>query len=508
MTDSQPTDTVEVSPRRSLVSGASWLLAAKTVAFVITTALPFILSRRLSQTEFGYYKQLFLMLASATTLLPLGMHMSLFYFMPRAKSTLEKGHFVFGVVIFCLFTSGLAGGSLILFPGILQSLFHSPPLTASARQIGIIVIPYVVSALLEYVLVADGETRLSAITIVSINTVRTLFIIIAAVFWGNIRAIVWSLAFFLIFQTAWLSIYLLRRFGTFWKGFRWDFFKAQLSYGMPLGFAGLLWSIQLDIHSYFVSHYFNAALFAVYANGCFQLPLVGILGDSVGSVLIPRISSLQASGSTAEIVSVTVKAMRGLAFVYAPLFFFMSVSANQLITLIFTKLYLASVPIFRVNLFMVLLAIVAVDPVLRAYKSERYWMLRLNAVLFVVLVAALFLGVTRFGLVGAISAVVILQYAARILTVWHMWQVIGVRWVDVPQIKDIGKTLLAALFAGLCILPLLGILDRWGALVSLAGSGVVFGAAYLTGLLILKIPSEDEVSWFLARSRELLRIRS
>jgi hypothetical protein len=89
-----------------------------------------------------------------------------------------------------------------------------------------------------------------------------------------------------------------------------------------------------------------------------------------------------------------------------------------------------------------------------------------------------------------------------------MWQVIGVRWVDVPQIKDIGKTLLAALFAGLCILPLLGILDRWGALVSLAGSGVVFGAAYLTGLLILKIPSEDEVSWFLVRSRELLRIRS
>jgi O-antigen/teichoic acid export membrane protein len=245
-----------------------------------------------------------------------------------------------------------------------------------------------------------------------------------------------------------------------------------------------------------VNHYFDAAMFAIYANGCFDVPLVGMLGDSVGSVLIPRISSLQAMNAGQEIIDVTVKAMRALAFAYAPTFVFVSVAANQVITALFTTKYLASVPVFRVNLFMVLLAIVAVDPVLRAFKSEYFWLLRTNVALLGVLVVALYFGTTQYGLLGAVSCVIIVQYLARGLLVWRITRLLKVRWVDLRPLVDVLKTLLAATIAGLCIFPLLGLIQRWGAWASVLVCGAIYCGIYIVGLLLLRAASESEIQWF------------
>jgi O-antigen/teichoic acid export membrane protein len=495
--------TAEEQPKISLIAGASWLIVAKTLSFAITIALPFLLVRRLTQTEFGYYKQLFQILQTAMNLLPFGMHMSLFYFLPRAKGRDEKGNIILGVLLFYLFTTGIAGGCLILYPGLLQALFHSQPLTNLGRQIGFTLIPYVITSLFEFILVANSETRLSAILIVVVNVTRTLSIIGAALYWGTIGAILSSLSIFLVFQSVWMSTYLFRRFGKFWKHFRWHLLWTQLSYALPLGLAGLLWGLQMDAHNYFVGHYYNAALYAIYATGCFQLPLVGILADSVGAVLIPRMSSLQSTESTAEIVSLTMKAIRGLAAVYAPLFAFMFVTANQFITVLFTTRYLASVPIFRINLLMVLLAIIAVDPIIRAFKTERFWLLKMNIALLALQVGALFVGITRFGLPGAIASVVIVQYTNRMLVVWRVTRLLGVHWEDIRQLKDVGKTLMAATAAGLCIFALLGPIARWGALPSLVICCVVFGAVYVVALFVLKVPTESEISWLWTRTRNL-----
>jgi O-antigen/teichoic acid export membrane protein len=299
----------------------------------------------------------------------------------------------------------------------------------------------------------------------------------------------------------------MRSFGKFWKSFRMDSLLSQLSYALPLGLAGLLWALQVDVDNYFVSHYFSAALFAIYSTGCFDVPLVGILGDSVGTVLIPRISSLQATGSISEIVSVVTKAMRGLALVYAPVYVFTSLAATQVITLLFRKEYLASVPIFRINLLMVLLGIVSVDPIIRAFKSERFWVLRMNIVLLAVLCGLLFLGIKQFGLIGAVSSVIIIQYVARALIVWRVSRLLGVHWKDIGRLKDVGKTIVAAAAAGLCVFPLLEPAARWGAFASLAFCGTIFTAIYGLLLVLLKVPTEDEIVWFWARVKELLKTR-
>jgi O-antigen/teichoic acid export membrane protein len=494
-------------PRTSLVAGASWLLASKICSFAITSALPLILTRRLSQTEYGYYKQLFLILNTTLNLLPFGMNMSLFYFIPRAKTQSEKGNISINVVIFYLVTTGILGGSLIVDPALITHLFHSEPLTRVGWLIGLTIIPYVVSSLLEIVLIANGDARLAAVSGIAINMGRTLLILVAVFIWGTIDSILWCVLIVAVLQFVWLATYMATRFGNFWATFRWSGVWAQLVYALPLGLSGLLWALQVDIDNYFVNHYFSAAMFAIYANGCFDVPLVGMLSDSVGSVLIPRISALQDKNSMQDIIDVTVKAIRGLAFAYAPIFVFVSIAANQVITVLFSDEYLASVPIFRVNLMMVLLAIVAVDPVLRAFKSEYIWLLRMNIALLALLCVALYFGTTRFGLVGAVSCVIIVQYIARGLLVWKITRLLNVRWDDLRPLADVLKTLLVASVAGLSIAPLLRPIQHWGALASVMVCGAVYCGIYFLGLYLLKVPSESEIDWFYSKTVGSLKMR-
>jgi len=74
------------SSEGSLTQRAIWLIAAKTLAFASSILLPVILVRQMSLTEFGLYKQAFLITGSVITIFPLGFAMSAFYFLPRAMA--------------------------------------------------------------------------------------------------------------------------------------------------------------------------------------------------------------------------------------------------------------------------------------------------------------------------------------------------------------------------------------------------------------------------------------
>src|SRR6266849_722175 len=82
----------------SLSSRAFWLTAAKSLSFAISLVLPLLLVRRLSQFEFGVYKQVFLLVDSAVMILPLGFYLTAFYFLPREPK--QQPQIIFNILIF------------------------------------------------------------------------------------------------------------------------------------------------------------------------------------------------------------------------------------------------------------------------------------------------------------------------------------------------------------------------------------------------------------------------
>ena len=264
----------------SLTARALWLLVAKIVAFALSIALPLLLVRRLTQEDFGHYKQAFLIVGTAVALLPLGFQMSAFYFLPR--ETERQGQIVLNILLFHLVMATLGALVLLLFPQLLGTIFRSDELLEYAPIIAAVIFFWVFSSYLEAVSVAHREARLSTVFIIVSQLTKTGLLLLAAMMFGSIRSLIYAALVQGILQTIIVLFYLRSRFPRFWQRFDWAVLRMQLSYAMPFGIAGLLFTLQIDLPNYFVSNHFEPAVFAVYAIGVFNIPLVGMLSESVG----------------------------------------------------------------------------------------------------------------------------------------------------------------------------------------------------------------------------------
>jgi len=462
--------------KASLTANVSWLMFAKTVAFVFNLALPLLLVRRLSQTEFGIYKQLFLVIGTAVTILPLGFAMSAYYFLPREPDRQQET--VLNIMIYCTAIGFLACGAFVFWPVLLAIIFHQPGLTGYAPLIGVVILLWIVSQALEIVPIAYGEMKMASALIMGVQLTRTSIYLGAVIAFGSVRALIWAAVVQGIMQTGVLWWYLETRFGAFWRRVDWGLMRSQLSYSVPLGMAGILYTMQTDLHSYFVSNRLGAAAYAIYGIGTVQLPLMTMLSEATNAVVIPRVCALQQADDSRGIIELMARAMRKLAAVYFPAYTVLLVLAPEFISFLFTKRYLASVPVFCINLTLLLLAILLQDPLFRAFVEQRFYLIRLRIAIGILLAAGLWFGTARFGLIGAISAVVLVTAIERLVMAVRFGRILGVTRKDIVLLKDIGKLALAAAVAGLAAAGARLLMLNSKPLWILAACGVVFGIIY------------------------------
>jgi len=474
----------------SLTKGASLIVFAKTLAFAFSFVLPLLLVRRLSQSDFGIYKQIFLIAGTGMALFSLGFGSSAFYFLPREKE--QQPSIIFNILLFNLLMGFAAFALLLSYPGILVKVFNSSELLPYAPSIGLIILLWVFSFFLEIAAVAHQELRLATIFIILAQFTKTILLLGAALIFGSVRALVVASVVQAVLQTLILFLYLRSRFPGFWRSFSWKVMRLQLAYALPLGLYGLLWTAQVDLHNYFVSHYFGAAAFAIYAVGCFDLPLVSILGESVGSVMLPRVSFMEKQGERREIILVTIRAMRKLAVIYFPLYAFMMLIGREFIQVLFTSRYLQSWPIFAINLTLIPFNILTLDPITRAFAKQRYFLVKVRIATVFMLIGLLWFSTTRIGLAGAIAVVVATNLIERVIIAWRFGHILGTKWQDFHLLKDVGKVAAATLVATAGALILRIALSGARPLVVIVSCGVVFSLVYVGGIYALNVAEDEE----------------
>jgi O-antigen/teichoic acid export membrane protein len=482
---------------QSMTKNTFWLVFAKTIAFTISFALPLLLVRELTQTEFGLYRQVFLIINTAMAVLPLGFPLSAFYFFQKEPA--KKGAVVYNILLFNLFVGGLAFLTLLLWPSALSVIFKGSDLLEYTPWISVVILLWVASSFLEIVTVANGETRLTTIWIVIGQLSRLVLLMAAAIFFGSVRALILAAAIHGILQTVILLVYLRSRFPAFWREFDGRLLRSQWAYVLPLGVAGLLYSVQMELHNYFVSNRFGPAVYAVYSVGCFQLPFLAIISESVGWVLIPAVSGLRTGNKIREIVVLIAKMMCRVAAVYFPVYLFLLITGREFIVLLFTTRYLESWPIFAIFLTLIPLGIIssAYDPVFRAYPEHLRFVLKTRFALVFPLVIGLWFGVKHFGLVGAVTAMVAVNLLERLIFAFKVGSLLSVGWKDLVLLKDMGKIALAAMVAALITVFTHQLMSGASPFAVLAGCGIVFGLVYLTVLGFLGVLVGDmlQIIW-------------
>jgi len=482
--------TTEEPPAPSLTSQAVWLMMAKTVSFAFAIALPLLLVRRLSQQDLGLYKQAFFVVATAMNLLPLGFAMSAFYFLPREPA--RQPAVIANILAFLAGTGGLGAVLLLIWPGFIVWLFGTPELDGLARLLGLVVLLWTIGSFLELITVAVQDVRASTAFIVLAQFSKTTLLMAAAALVGTVQALVVAALVQGVVQTTVMVLYLRRRFPGFWRAFDWKLLRRQGAYALPLGMSSLVIHIQDTLHHLFVSNAFGPAGYAIYSVGVTQLPLVGILRESAGAVMLPRINQLESENGRLQILDLVARAGRKLALVYFPLSAFLLVAGHEVVIFLFTRQYEASWPIFAIAVAILPMNAIVLDPVTRAH-SERFFFLRLRLIVLAVLTTVLALYAPVLGLVGVMAAVFTAISTIWLAGVWRMSRLLGVGRAELRAFRPVGWIAVSALAAAAVTVVartlVLG-LPEWQVI---AACGIVFVAVYAIGLHLSGVMATAEV---------------
>jgi O-antigen/teichoic acid export membrane protein len=477
---------------KSTFKPALLLMAGRMVAFATTFFIPIVLVRVFDQTIFGTYKQVFLIFATLFNLLQFGMAESLYYFLPLTPQ--KAGHYAANSLII-LATAGIAGlGLLCWYSSEVAGLLGNPRLTAYIPYVGIYLLLSVASAVLEIVMTARKRFMATALAYAVSEMLRGAAFIIPALLFGELRWLLFGAILFAALRLAATLVYLFREF----KG---EIFpeittlKDQLSYALPLAGSSLLADWSGQFHQYAVSHYFDAATFAVYAVGCLNIPLVELVHSPVSNVMMVRMAEELRDGQSNAVLGVWNDTTRKLALVFFPMLGLILVTAHELIVFLFTESYVGSIPIFMIWSTTVLLPVLQTDSVLRVY-AETGFLLFVYALKLALTVALIYWFISFFNVWGAAMVTVLASFLAKILSLARFKRLAHIGLANLLPWKDLTLNLIVTVAAGTATMLLKSHLET-PVLLTLVLSGMSFGIIYVAlGFIFGLVTAEErQVLW-------------
>lgn len=463
------------------------LMGGRIVGFAAVFGIPVLLARLLDQTEFGTYKQLFLVAATLYGVGQLGMAESLYYFLPGRPAA--AGRYAANSAWVLLGGGGLALVALIALGEPLSRWLNNPALSAHTPLLGVYLLFMLGSSWLEIVMIARKRIVWASGTYAALDVARAGLMVIPPAIAPGLGGLLWGAVGFAALRGAFSAWYLVREFGAALRT-EGTLLRAQLGYAIPFLLAGVLEIAQQTLHQYVVAHRVDAATFAVYSVGCLQIPLVELVTASVLNVMMVRMSEEIREGRPGAAVAVWHDGARKLALLFFPAAAFLVLAAHPIMVLLFTERYAASAPVFMASSLALLLPALAVDAVLRVHAETRA-LLGLQVVRLGL--TALLIGwfIATLGLVGGILVTVLAAAAAKALGLARIARVLGVGFRRVLPWRDLGLILGVAAAAGVPAAAARAALDPSPAL-AVCVAAAVFGAAYAGGLLALGVLTEDE----------------
>jgi len=456
------------------------LTLGRSAGFVATFFIPVVLVRVFDQATFGTYKQLFLVFATLYFIAQAGLAESLFYFVPKSREL--RGAYVANSAI-GLGALGLASGALLWAGGpAIAAWLSNAVLAAYLPWIGAFLFLMLASAGLEIVLIARGRFVWAAASYGLSDLLRAALFILPALV---TRRLEWVL----IGAVAFAALRMVVTLGYFLGEFRGALrpgngaLGEQLSYALPFGAAVLIETIQGNLHQYIVSARFDAATFAIYAVGCLQVPFVDFVAGPAGSVMMVRMSERLADNDRGSILELWHQTTLRLALIFFPLTAMLLVLGRDLIVVLFTPAYAASVPIFLALTLSILFPVLQTDGVLRVFARTRF-LLMVNLVRLGLILGSISWFLSAFGLMGAVLVTLSSMVVAKGLMLFDMCRLLK---VNVRRLLPWGSLATTAGLAAAAAAPAWVVMKALAdhPLAGLAAAGATYAAIYLAALAVV-----------------------
>jgi O-antigen/teichoic acid export membrane protein len=195
-------------------------------------------------------------------------------------------------------------------------------------------------------------------------------------------------------------------------------------------------------------------------------------------------------GREAQVIDLWHDAVRKLAIVFFPLGALLLIIARDLILMLFTDVYAASVSIFMVGVAAIFFAAIPIDGLMRVYAKTNV-LLAINLVRLVIIAMLIYWAIRSLGLVGAMLVTVLalaVGKAIGLAAAMSLWR------VGVGRVLPWRPLSLIALVSLMASLPALavGYGLQTAPFVRILAIGIVYGSAYAAMALGFGLVSAHE----------------
>lgn len=411
-----------------------YIFASKMAGYGVRLVLPYFLVRLLTVSEFGAYRQFFLLEIYIGTLFQLGLNQALYYFIPRDLRN-AGAYFLNSIGLnFIVFTLAFAMIGLAVDP--ISAWLNMAILKDEFLLLAGNVVVLMLAVACDCYLTARQNIKAAAIFEVLGQSLMSVFCLIAAHATRDLHLILSGLLLARLIQLVAMLAYIHWRL----RGFHADryFFgvREQIRYGFVLGAGGTLLTVLMRLHEFFVSRQYGTEGYAIYSAGCTDIPLVRMFTQAVAVVSLGQFAIMEKDGDWEGIRRAWHRVLASSYAIALPVVVMLIVMAKPLVHFMFTDTYAEAVPIFQVATLLKLALVFNASLVLRAMSRNdiSVWT---NVAALIAAVPLLYVGMKVGGMVGIIAAQTVLLAGSRLAAVVWMNRVIPVSLPCFVSMRDL-----------------------------------------------------------------------
>lgn len=346
---------------------ATWLGIGSFVSFSFSILSAAILSRYLSKSDYGTYKQVLYVYNTLLIVFSLGLPRAYSYFLIRV--TMEEGYSIVRKMNFMFLILGIVF-SLFLFSAssVFADILKNVNLKENLQLFSITPVFLLPLLGIESIMVTYKKAYINTCYVI-FSRLFSLLCVVAPVIWFN-ASVYAAVAGFV------LSSLLCCLFGLFLEKYLFRNcsrcpttigLKSVLRFSIPLMVASFWGIIISSANQFFISRYWGNETFAEFSNGFIELPFASMILGATATVLLPVFSKMTYENSSIEDIvnlwkSVTIKSAK----IIYPLAIFCCIFADLVMLMLYGNLYEKSGVYLQIITAVNLFRIVPYAPVMLA----------------------------------------------------------------------------------------------------------------------------------------------
>ena len=429
-------------------SFALFTATGRILAMISGFLMPIILTRYLTQENYGLYSQFNVLVGFMSSIFSFGMQSNLYYYFPNSDERGQKT--LVGNTWFTMIVFALVAFILLVVPTTAKLFFGNVNLMEFSLLMAIGIFFSVPILLIFPLFVTRGDKTLSVIYPPIEALLRVGIVLGTALIYKTIESILLSMVIYHVLQFVFVTFYAswpYRKVKSNW--FDWNLLKSQFTYAAPFGLAVVLNTVFNRFDKMLCISFITPEEYAIYSLAFYGIPGIQQIYQSVAEVNILNMSAAYKENKVEETISLAQNYVTRLMSFSIPVILGVFVFTNVIFKFLFPPEYLKAIPFFRIYVFSFVFGALGAGLVLRATGKTRY---TLKAYLrsAVIYLPFAYFSIKYYGTWGAIITAMLGLLLPKLFQISFEIKILNVNiWQYLPWGK-IGKIML---FSVLPVLP-------------------------------------------------------